>query len=140
MTEDKNPFEYQYKPNDVVEIPANALLNFMHFLGKVIDSQPKMAVPYAYAKDVKIKKDADGNTTNVVTDWQPYDNLETFLKTIENPVPIATEITILAEQIYYKLNQIQNENIEKGIAKKLGTLTVEKDATSILDKPNKKKA
>ena len=129
MTENINPFEYQYKPNDTVEIPANALLNIMHFLSKVIEDQPRQAVPYSYAEEVKIKKGDNGEVLAVDTVWTPYPNVEAFLRTIENPVPIATEITILAEQIFYKLNLIHNENIEKGVAKKLGSLTkLDKDA------------
>ena len=139
--EELNPFEYQYKPNDVIELPGNALLNIMYFLEKVIADQPRHFVPYSYASDVKIRKDKDDNIVSVQTDWQPYPSIETFLQTIENPVVGATEITILAEQIFYKMSLIHQENIEKGIASKpaeFEPLNNKKDEPSVLDNTDKK--
>jgi hypothetical protein len=134
-----NPFEYQYKPNDVVEIPANVVLNLLVYFQKVLADQPNLGVPYVYAKDVKTKKDKDGNITAVKTEWENIPTLEAFLQTIENPIPIATELGILTEQFNYSFMKIHQDNIEKGIAKKVGTITKEKDEPSILDKPSKEK-
>lgn len=134
--EELNPFEYLYKPNDVVEIPANALLNIMHFCTQVIESQPQLAVPYVYAEEVKKSKDGSVQTT-----WKHFDNLENFLQTIENPIPVATKLTIQAEQVFYALNKKHSENIEKGIASKPAEFKLKKqaDESPILAKPNKNK-
>ena len=136
MNEELNPFEYLYKPNDVVEIPANALLNIMHFCTQVIESQPNLAVPYVYAEDVVKHKDG-----SVSTKWAHFDKLEHFLQTIETPIPVATKLTIQAEQVFYAFNKLHQENIEKGIASKpaeFEPLNNKKDEPSVLDNTDKK--
>lgn len=141
MTEQRNPFDYEYKPNDVVEIPANALLNIMHYCTKVIESQPSMAVPYTYPEDSKVKKDKDGNITDVIVNWKTYGqgDMQAFFKSAGQPIPVATELSLLSEQVFHALDVVHSKNIDKGIAKKRGELTKEnKDESSVLDKPRKK--
>lgn len=127
--ENTNPYEHQYKPNDLVEIPGNALLNTMYFLEEVIASQPKLFSPYSYAKDVKVLRDKEGNINSIKTEWEAFPNIQTFLQTIEEPIPGATKLTIMAEQLFFAFNNLHKENIDKGLAKKLGSLTkLDKDA------------
>lgn len=120
-----NPFEYRYQPNDMVQIPANTILNLLFFCEKVIASQPNIAVPYCYPTDVKEKKDKEGKLVKVDVKWEQYPAVELFLNTINNPIPVATEVSIIAEQVSYTFLNLHLENIEKGIAKKLGELTKE---------------
>lgn len=120
-----NPFQYTYPPNTMVEIPAAAILNILYFCEKVLKSQPSMGVPYVYPTNVKEKKDKDGKLLAVNVDWEPYPTVEPFLNTINNPIRIATEVAIVSEQISYSFMNLHLQNIEKGVAKKLGELTKE---------------
>lgn len=136
MNEELNPFEYLYKPNDVVEIPANALLNVMHFCTQVLENEPNMAVPYVYADETKKHKDG-----SVSTKWEHFEKLEHFLQTIENPIPVATRLAIQAEQVFYAFSRLHQENIEKGIANKpaeFEPLKTKKNEPSVLDNTDKK--
>jgi hypothetical protein len=134
-----NPFEYTYPPNTMVEIPAAALLNILFFCEKVIESQPTKAVPYVYPTNVKEKKDKEGNLLSVDVEWKPFPTVEPFLNTINNPIRIATEVTIISEQVSYSFMNLHMQNIEKGIAKKLGELTKEQEDAEIEKKLKIKK-
>ena len=108
----------------------------MHFCTQVIESQPNLAVPYVYAEDVKKHKDG-----SIITTWKHFDKLEQFLQTIENPIPVATKLSILAEQIFYSFNKLHQENIEKGIATKpaeFEPLNKKEDEPSVLVDTDKK--
>ncbi len=135
----QNPFEYRYQPNDMVQIPANTILNLLLFCEKVIASQPNMAVPYCYPADVKEKRDKEGNLIKVDVKWETYPGVELFLDTINNPIPVATEVSIIAEQVSYTFLNLHLENIEKGLAKKAAELTKEEGDTAVEAKLKVKK-
>ncbi len=134
-----NPFQYTYPPNAMVEIPAAALLNILYFCEKVIESQPTKGVPYVYPTNVKEKKDKEGKLLAVDVDWQPYPTVEPFLNTINNPIRIATEVSIISEQVSYSFMNLHLQNIEKGIAKKVGELTKEEGDSAVEEKLKAKK-
>lgn len=142
--EQKNPFDYSYTGNQTVEVPANFLLNVAFFCEKVIESQPKMGVAYAYPADVKSKTDENGNLTFLNIDWKSFTpgDMPAFFQQVEKPIPFATELSLLAEQVFHSVITKHMENIEAGIAKKNGELTKEvadEDVASILSKPDTKK-
>lgn len=113
-------FEYEYSPNEMVEVSANSLLNIMLFCQEVVASQPTMGVPYAYPDNVELEKDKDGNILSSKVDWKSYgaEGMRAFFQTVENPIPFATRVSIIAEQIYAAYAEMHMKNIEKGLAKK----------------------
>jgi hypothetical protein len=137
-----NPFDFEYPMNHVTEVSSNSLLNVMYFCQKVLESQPKMAVTYAYPDNVKLTRNENGGLKRVDLDWIPYsaDDKEAFFASMENVTPIATELSVLSEQVFYAFNAKHSENIEKGFAKKRVELTKEQEnesVSSILGQPSK---
>ena len=139
--EEINLFDYEYPANHMTEIPSNNLLNIMYFCKKVLESQPTMGVTYAYPDNVKITKNKEGGLTKVDWDWIPYkqEDISAFFASMENVVPMATEVSVLSEQVHYAYANIHKQNIEKGIAKKRADLTNELENEEVEQLLNKKK-
>ena len=139
MQEKINVFDYEYPSNHLVEIPSNNLLNIMYFCEKVVASQPQIAVPYCYPGNVELKKDKDGGLLQANVEWNPYkeEDKAAFFASMENAIPVATELSVLAEQIHFAYGRLHQENIEKGIAKRRVDLTKEdkdQEVSNILSK------
>ena len=120
-----NPLEYGYTPEQRTEIPSIAITNIIYFLEKVLETQPRMGVPYVFPQDVEITKDANGNISKVDVNWKNYDdtNSQAFFQSVNNPIPIATEISILAEQLKFSMIALHQSNIQMGLAKKVENQT-----------------
>lgn len=133
MQEKINPFDFEYSQNHMTEISSNSLLNVMYFCEKVLANEPKMAVTYGYPDNVKLIKNKDGGLKKVDLTWIPYgeDDKEAFFNSMENAVPIATELAIISEQVFYAFNAKHSENIEKGFAKKRVDLIKEQKADDV---------
>lgn len=144
MQEKINLFDYEYPPNHVTEIPSNNLLNIMYFCEKVLASQPQLGVPYCYPDNVDLKRNKDGGLEAVNIEWKPYgeDDKQAFFASMDNAIPVATELSVLAEQVHFAYGRIHQEMIEKGIAKLRVELTKKQEDESVsqlLAKPNKGK-
>lgn len=128
-----NLFDYEYSPNQTVEIPANNLLNILYFCKKVIDSQVTLGIPYVYPNDVSLKRDKDGGLESVEVDWKAFSELDrkAFFNSMDSVVPFATEVSVLAEQVSYAYGRLHQENIDKGFAKKRVDLTKEEEEAKV---------
>ena len=145
MQEQENPFDYQYNPNQLVEIPGNVLLNVMIFCEKVLKTQPVEGIPYVYPTNMEEVRDEVGNLMKVNIDWLDYKqgDLSAFFNSTDKPIPFATEVSIISQQVLHAFSMLHKDNIEKGLAKKVETLTKEEDDEQIaqlLSKPTKGKA
>jgi hypothetical protein len=115
-----NPFEFGYTEDQVVMIPANDLLNLLFFATKVKQSQPTVGVLYEYPDTVANKRDKEGVLTESTVEWKEYTDKEAkvFFQNVNKPLKIATELSMLSDQILFSLMKIHEQNINKGIAKK----------------------
>lgn len=109
-----------YKQGQELIIKAEFLLGVLNFCERVIESQPKVAVPMIYPSDVREIKDKNSQElVRVDFDWKEYPNISSFLNTAhqENAaVPIATELGLFATQIKQAIGHYHIDNIEKGVA------------------------
>ena len=131
MTEEKNlvdPKEYGYSPDQVCMIPAHLLTDFMNVFQDVIASQPTMGALYVYPESVENISDDSGNLIESRVNWKPFDEntgAQAFFKASETPLPVTTRLGVLSERAYFTLLRIHQDNINKGIAKKVEDLEKE---------------
>lgn len=135
-----NPFDFGYTDDQVVMIPANSLLNLMFFANKVKENEPELGVLYEYPDSVENKRDDEGNLLESKIVWKEYGAKEAvaFFNNVDKPIRIATELSMLADQIIYSLGAIHEKNINAGVAKNLKEDNNDKVA-QLLAKPDKKK-
>ena len=121
--------EYGYKPGQEVLIDAGFLIGVLSFCRRVDESQPEVAVPTRYAKDVRVISNKDtGEVVRVDTDWSAYPTKEAFANTafdIKSAVPIMTQLGLFSFQLQNALYDFHEKNINNGIAIKF-----EKDVTT----------
>lgn len=115
--------EYAYKPGQEVLIDAGFLIGVLSFCRRVDDSQPEIAVPTRYAKDVRVVTNKDtGEVVRVDTDWSVYPTKESFANTafdIKSAVPIMTQLGLFSFQLQNALYGFHEKNINNGIAIKV---------------------
>lgn len=113
-----NPFDYGYKDDQVVMIPANDLLSLMYFATKVKEKQPELGVLYEYPDTVENKRDEQGNLVESNVTWKEYEAKEAnaFFANVNRPIRIATELSVLADQVLFSLGAVHEKNINAGIA------------------------
>lgn len=113
-----NPFDYGYKDDQVVMIPANDLLSLMFFATKVKEKQPELGVLYEYPDTVENKRDEQGNLVESNVTWKEYEAKEAnaFFANVNRPIRIATELSVLADQVLFSLGAVHEKNINSGIA------------------------
>lgn len=134
MSENKvevNPFDYGYTQDQVIMIPANDLLTILAYATKVKSTQPSVGVLYEYPETVDNIYEGEKLKESKVQ-WRPFESGEPFFKSVNNPVKIATDISLMSEQIIYALGNIHEQNINNGTAKKLGYLATEQEIDNIL--------
>lgn len=126
-TEQVNPYEYGYEADQVITLNAQAIISIMGFLEQIIEKEPSIAALRVYPKNVNEIKDKDGNLMKVETDWAEHTANSFFFTAAEDrgAVPIMTEIALKANQFLFALTKIHQDNINKGIAKKLGQVDEE---------------
>lgn len=129
MTEQINPYEYGYESDQVISLNAGALIQIMGFLEQVIEKEPSIAALRVYPKKVDEIKDADGNLIKVNIDWAEHNANSFFFTAAEQlgAVPVMTEIALKANQFLFALTKIHQDNINKGVAKKLEDLDGERE-------------
>lgn len=124
MTEEKqsaNPFDYGYSNDQVTTIPLNDIMTILAYAVKVKESQPQLAVLYDYPETVDNVKDENGELLESNVQWSPQ-TAKSFFKSINNPVNIATPLSLMSDQIIFSLKEIHEKNINNGTAKLLNEL------------------
>lgn len=121
-----NPYEYGYSPDVMTLIPAHYLTELMNLLEEVKLSQPDIGALYVYPETVTNKKDEKGVLKESLVEWKPYSQDDSgahaFFKASEQPLPIATRLTVLSERALFSLMRIHSDNIKAGLAKKVEDL------------------
>ena len=109
---------HKYGENTMIEMPGNVILNIMHFCDVVRKETVRLAVPYVFPRSVELVEDGEDVVSEVNIDWEEYPpNMVAFLKNIENPIPVASQAGMMAEQIYHACHEMHRSNIKKGLAK-----------------------
>jgi len=111
-----NPFDYGYTNDQVETIPLNDLMTILAYAVKVKESQPQLAVLYDYPETVDNVLGEDGELLESNVKWSNH-TAKSFFKSVNNPVNIATPLSIMSDQIIFGLQQIHEKNINSGIAK-----------------------
>jgi hypothetical protein len=109
-----------YKKGTEVLIDAEFLMGVLSYVDRVIESQPKIAVPMVYPKEsLEIKEKDSDELIRVDVNWVEYPSQRSFANTAfgENgAVPIQTELSLLGFQIKQALYEYHQRNINNGIA------------------------
>ena len=134
-----NPFDFGYNNDQVVMIPANDLLSLMYFATKIKEKQPEIGVLYEYPDTVENKKDEQGNLIESNVTWKEYaaEEANVFFANVNRPVRIATELSVLADQVLFSLGAIHEKNINAGVAVNLKDEQTGPDLSQILAQPSK---
>lgn len=127
-----SPFDYGYTQDQVEIIPAQTILDIMAYAAKVKATQPVMAVPYEYPKSIDNKFAEDGTMIESNTEWEVYNNVAPYLKNKNKPIEVATELSILSDQLLYALSTVHEKNINSGKAQKVVTIEEEDKINNIL--------
>lgn len=111
-----------YKPGQELLIDAEFLIGVLSFCRRIDDTQPKIAVPLQYPKEVREITDKEsGELQRVDIDWQEH-TPKSFAGTAfegNGAVPILTDLGMLSFQIQQALYKYHQNNIQQGVALQL---------------------
>ena len=113
--------KYVYKKGQELLFDVEFLYGILNFCDQVIQTQPQVAVPMVYAESTNLitEKNNTNEVVRVDTTWKEFPSVRSFMNTSfteQGAIPVATLITLLANQIKQGLYNIHRENIENGIA------------------------
>lgn len=120
--EEVNIFEkYVYKEGQEILLDVEFLYGVLNFCDQVIQSQPQVAIPMVYAESSHLitERDNPNEVIRIDTDWKEFPSIRSFMNTSfseKGGIPIATFLTMLANQIKQGLYNVHKENINNGIA------------------------
>lgn len=122
--------EYTYDPQTPINIQINGKLleTLIDFFDHRHRENTHFGMGVAYPVSSQLKKDKEGNLQSVDVKWEQYPTASSFFSQGDEPQEFVTMEGALALEILFQLKQIHLDNIDKGIAKKVGTFKTPQDA------------
>lgn len=114
-----NPLEYIYDKGAVVEVPGDMIYALITLLGQVVDSETIQGFSHSYSTSAKEVKDGD-LIVGVELETEQYPTAHSFFS--QKPITATSLLGVMAQDLQLLLKQQHLEEIEKGNAKKIGTV------------------
>jgi len=120
--ENINPTEYVYEVGQMVniEIPGKLVEGLLEFFDNVQKSETHYGLSDNYAKRAKEVTDKEGKLQKVELDVVNYATPDAYFS--QAPQQYRSMLGAYALDLLFQFKQIHLDNIEKGIAKKVGTV------------------
>jgi len=121
-----NLLEHIYDDETMVEVPGSFLYAVMQVLNAVRENETQDGFAHYYAKDSKEVRNEDGTlVVEIKTELQPYPTANSFFN--QQPFEFTTRIGMAAFDLLMLAQQSHLQNIQNGLAKKVGTVIPPKD-------------
>jgi hypothetical protein len=122
MKEEINLLEYTYPEGVKVEIPGRLLEGLIQILSEVDKKETTVGFINNYPQSSK-EVFREDFLESVDVDWTGYSSAESYFN--QKPQDIKTMLGVMALDLLLMLKQGHLENIESGVAKKLGSFEPE---------------
>lgn len=128
MEEQINLFEYTYPDGVSVEMPGRLLEGLIQILSEVDKKETTMGFINNYALTGK-ETFREDFLESVDVEWKGYTTAESYFN--QKPQDIKSMLGVMALDLLLLLKQAHLENINNGIAKKIGSFEAEKEDNDV---------
>lgn len=123
-----NLFEYTYPDGVSVEMPGRLLEGLIQILSEVDKKETTMGFINNYALTGK-ETFREDFLESVDVEWKGYTTAESYFN--QKPQDIKSMLGVMALDLLLLLKQAHLENINNGIAKKIGSFEAEKEDNDV---------
>lgn len=120
-----NPFEYNYKKGETVEIEGNLLHALISWLKQLEERETEMVFLHTYNTSAEEIKSPEGIITHIDLETKEYPSMNSYMT--QRPTKATSIDGAIAFDFINSFSKVHLENIEKGRAIKIGTFETEKD-------------
>ncbi len=128
MEKELNLLEYTYPEGTLVEIPGRLLEGIIQILSEVDKKETTVGFINNYPLSSK-ENFREDFLESVDVDWKGYTSAESYFN--QKPQDIKSMLGVMALDLLLMLKQGHLENIEAGIAKKVGSFEPEKSKEDV---------
>lgn len=128
MEEQINLFEYTYPDGVSVEMPGRLLEGLIQILSEVDKKETTMGFINNYALTGK-ETFREDFLESVDVEWKGYTTAESYFN--QKPQDIKSMLGVMALDLLLLLKQAHLENINNGVAKKIGSFEAEKEDNDV---------